>query len=202
MSSIRKLNKFTTIPVLIYYLHNMRIPLLDPADWEDKNDSYTLLRYAKENNINKILATCFSMDDETIHHWKTFSPGSAGCCIEFNPSILEKVMVSPGFRCGAVDYHKITSVRDVPLKDLPFIKRFPYRIEHEYRVIYEGKEKDVSMPFRGSQIRRITIAQSMPLPIFESNKAILADILPGATIVRSTIYDSDKWKSLISISSK
>ena len=35
----KKLNRFTTLPVLLDLLKRKRLVLLDPAVWEDKNDS-------------------------------------------------------------------------------------------------------------------------------------------------------------------
>lgn len=48
---ITKLNRFTTLPVLLDLLQRQKLTLLDPKSWEDKNDSEIILEYKnkKEN---------------------------------------------------------------------------------------------------------------------------------------------------------
>jgi len=113
------------------------LTLLDPKLWEDKNDSEIILTYKEKNKVQNLFALCFSCNDETIHHWKTFSNGPSGCVIEFDAqrlfTIVEKI---PGLRHGKVKYKKLAQIerRSVSLENLPFTKRWPYRCEEEYRI--------------------------------------------------------------------
>jgi hypothetical protein len=83
-TELKKLNRFTTLPVLLDLLKRKRLVLLNPATWEDKNDSEILKEYKRRKNLPNLFALCFSYGDETIHHWKTFADGISGCCIEFD----------------------------------------------------------------------------------------------------------------------
>ena len=67
---IQKLNRFTTLPILLDLLERKKLTLLNPILWEDKNDSEIILEYKKRKNIKNLFALCFSHNDETIHHWK------------------------------------------------------------------------------------------------------------------------------------
>jgi hypothetical protein len=74
-----KLNRFTTLPVLLDMLRRKRLVFSDPKYWEDKNDLELLAIYKKAKGKKSLFALCFLMEDETIHHWKAFAAGSSGC---------------------------------------------------------------------------------------------------------------------------
>lgn len=60
--------RYTTLPFLLDILHEKRLPLLDPASWEDKNDSYYLELYKSGKRLKSVLAICFAEAQETYHH--------------------------------------------------------------------------------------------------------------------------------------
>lgn len=191
------LSRFTTIPVLIDMLESRRIVLLDPDRWEDRNDSRILAHYREQKRIPSLLAVCFSCGDETIHHWNTYAPGISGCCIEFKAGrILERAQTIAGLRHGRVAYRKITNISDgsVDLDDIPFIKRWPYRIEEEYRIIYAGDRTQVAIDLDIDDIRRITLSGRIPAPVFNSVKQHLQGMIRGdRRINRSTICENTVW---------
>src|SRR5436190_8128623 len=162
--SISKLNRFTTLPILLDLLQRKKLTLLNPKLWEDKNDSEIILSYKEKKKIKNIFALCFSHNDETIHHWKTFSNGPSGCLIEFDANkLISLIDTVKGLRHGKVTYKKLSEIekKKVPLKNLPFTKRWPYRCEEEYRLIMETSEDldfyEIEIPL--NFIRRITISQ-------------------------------------------
>ena len=79
-----RLNRFTTLPVLLDRLTRRKLVLLDPSRWEDKNDSLVLLDYKSRRRLSGLFACCFCADYETVHHWKTYSNGISGCCVQFD----------------------------------------------------------------------------------------------------------------------
>src|SRR5438045_1515201 len=81
-----KLNRYTTLPIALDMLAKKRITLLSPDTWEDRNDAYYL--YQQELRFRSVLAICFSMTSETFHHWRIFSHGVSGVCIEFDKARL------------------------------------------------------------------------------------------------------------------
>lgn len=199
MADLIKLNRFTSLPILLDLLERQKLVLLDPESWDDENDTDIILEYKRKANIEKLFALCFTHESETIHHWKTFANGPAGCCIEFKADRLIAIFNSvKGLRHGKVSYKRINDARSpLELEKTPFIKRRPYEFEREYRAIWEGKcEADcfeIDMPL--DTIRRITFSQQMPEVIFESVKSMLVRNYPGLKrkINRSTIYRNETW---------
>jgi hypothetical protein len=198
---ISKLNRFTTLPILLDMLERKKLTLLNPKLWEDRNDSEIILDYKKRKGIENLFALCFSHDDETIHHWKTYSNGPSGCVIEFDAkkllTILNKI---PNLRHGKVDYKKINDVsakKKIEIDAIPFTKRWPYRCEEEYRIIYETNEKmdffEIDIPL--NIIRKVTISQQMPEQIYTTIKGYLkgASKDPDSRISRSTLYENKIW---------
>lgn len=196
---IKKLNRFTTLPILLDYLEREKLVLLDPVSWDDKNDTLIIESYKRRSKIPKLFALCFCYKDETIHHWKTFANGTSGCCIEFDAvkllPILDKIT---GLKHGVVNYKKIkeTGTAAIPLNDIPFTKRIPYEMEGEYRILWEGDtgfsfEIDVPLSF----VRRITFSQQIPKPVFGTIKQMLSRNYPALAkkIFRSTIYENQTW---------
>jgi hypothetical protein len=199
---IRKLNRFTTLPVLLDLLQRKKLTLLDPKLWDDRNDSEVILEYKKRKKIKNLFAVCFTSGDETVHHWKTYSHGASGCVIEFDVrklfSIIDRI---PDLRHGKVEYRKLSEVEDkkaiIDIDKMPFTKRWPYRCEEEYRIIAETNHSEtffeIDIPL--SVIRRITISQLMPQPIYETIKGYLKDLKgnPDGKISKSTLYENPRW---------
>jgi hypothetical protein len=198
--TISKLNRYTTLPILLDYLERKKLVLLDPSlTWDDKNDTLIIEEYKKAAKIEKLFALCFSHKSETIHHWKTFANGSSGCCIEFDgKKLIEIFDVTKNLKHGIVNYKKINDTRPstFALKDIPFIKRVPYTTENEYRVIWEGTTGntfEIDVPLEN--VRRITFSQQMPESVFETLKAMMVRNYPilSKKIFRSTVYENKTW---------
>jgi hypothetical protein len=200
MDEVKKLNRFTTLPVLLDLLQRKKLVLLDPELWEDRNDSEVIKHYKEKKSINKLFALCFSYGDETIHHWKAYSNGSCGCCIEFNAKELFKILEKiNNVKHAKVEYKKLqdAEANGVPLDEMPFKKRWPYRCEEEYRIILETDtgnnfyEIDINLDI----IQRITISQQMPEQIYQTIKNYLKKAKgdPDSKISRSTLYENKRW---------
>lgn len=184
-------------------LERKKLTLLNPRLWEDKNDSEIILEYKSRKGIENLFALCFSHDDETIHHWKTYSNGPSGCVIEFDAKKLFAILDEiPGLKHGKIIYKKIDDVsskKRIELDDVPFTKRWPYRCEEEYRIIYETNEKmdfyEIEFPL--SVIRKVTISQQMPEQIYNTIKKHLKGTAkdPDKRISRSTLYENQRWIS-------
>ena len=195
-----KLNRYTTLPVLLDMLKRKRLVLLDPSSWDDKNDSEVLLEYKKRKHIQKIFALCFSYGDETIHHWRTFADGISGCCIEFNSEQLTTLLKNtPNIRYGAVSYKKLKDLKEatVDVDQIPFIKRWPYRCEEEFRIIWSGRtaQNSYEIIFDLRMITKVTISQRMPEQVYETIKDSLREAFrqPEQKINRSTLYQNEVW---------
>lgn len=200
--SIKKLNRFTTLPILLDLLERKKLTLLDPKLWDDKNDSEIILEYKRRKGLKNLFAVCLSMGDETIHHWKTFSNGTSGCLIEFDAKKLFSILGTvPNLRHKKVTYRKLADVEHkdtvIHLDDIPFTKRWPYRCEEEYRIIVESNNEDtffeIDIPL--DVVRKITISQQMPEPIYKTIKGYLKGLRgnPESRISRSTLYENKRW---------
>ncbi|SEB21544.1 hypothetical protein [Pedobacter hartonius] len=199
---IRKLNRFTTLPVLLDLLERRKLTLLDPKLWDDRNDSEVILSYKRKKGVKNLFAVCLSHGDETVHHWKTFSDGTSGCVIEFDAEKLFDIINKiPGLRHDKISYKKLLEIEKkdavIDIEDMPFTKRWPYRCEEEYRIIVENSsdetffEIDITLDI----IKRITISQHMPQPIYATIKNYLNALGKDASskISRSTLYENKRW---------
>lgn len=197
---MKKLNRYTTLPVLLDMLKRKKLVLLDPESWEDKNDSATILAYKRKRKLHSLFALCCSEGDETIHHWKTFADGISGCCIEFDRRKLVALLRTvDGVRFGPVVYRKIKDLEDgaIDVKKLPFTKRWPYRCEEEFRIIWEGRSKAqcYEIDFDLHMINKITVSQRMPDQVYSTIREYLRTAFknPDQKINRSTIYENKIW---------
>jgi hypothetical protein len=208
------LNRYTSLPILLDMLGRSKITLLSPETWEDRNDSFFIEEYKNKFKFKSVLALCFSTKSETFHHWKVFSDGSSGVCIEFHrehllESITNDINVTVAghigkFRTGDVKYKWIHELEADPPKptDWPFIKRNAFEDEGEFRMIYESisQEGDAkAVEFDILSIRKITLSPWMPKSVAETVKSIIHRNLDSAEIkvYHSSLLDNSKWKSVL-----
>jgi hypothetical protein len=198
------LRRYTDMPALIYLLSEQKLTLLDPKSWDDSNDSHYLGLYREKRRLKSVLALCFTQADETYHHWRVFAAGSSGVCIRFRQDpLLRAVRKQRGVRLGSVTYLTLSKIRNTKLKtkDLPFLKRFAFEHEKEFRMIYESRtasvsKLDVAIPL--SCIQRITLSPWLHDAVSPHVKQVLRAIdgCSKLDIVRSTLIGNDEWKTL------
>ena len=197
---MKRVSRYTTLPVLLDLLKRKRLVLLEPTSWEDKNDSEILLEYMRRKKIKKLFALCFSFGDETIHHWRTFADGISGCCIELDAEkLISNLRRLRSIRYGRVTYRKIKDLKDgtIDVDKIPFTKRWPYRCEQEFRIIWEGDTEkacfEIDIDLR--MINKITISQRMPDQVYSTIREYLRDAFsdPDKRINRSTLYQNRTW---------
>lgn len=200
IEDLEKLNRYTTLPVLLDLLKRRRLVLLDPKSWEDKNDSGVMLEYKRRKDVPRLFAICFSWGDETIHQWKAFADGISGCCIEFDAQrLIDRLREVDAIRFRCVKYLRLHELSDqtIAVKDMPFIKRWPYRCEDEFRVIWEGESKDAffEIPIDLAMINKVTINQRMPPQVYATIREYLHDAFddPDQRISHSTLYENTRW---------
>jgi hypothetical protein len=196
------LRRYTALPQLFHMLATRKITLLSPETWDDRNDASFLESYKKRRKLKSVLALCFTEAPEQYHHWKVFAGGASGVRIEFDGArLLEQVARVRGIRAGAVVYKKIDDIRKQSPKaeELPFLKRYPFRDEMEFRIVYEDKRavlgaKDI--PFELSAIRRIVLSPWLPAALVPTVKNIVRGV-DGCTalkVTRTTLVENEEWK--------
>ena len=197
------LKRYTNLASLVSILKNRELTLLDPSKWGDKNDSHYLLQYGERKGFKSLCALCFTKEPETSHHWKAFSHGSDGVCIKIlaKPFIAQLNSIKEIVH-GDVKYKLIDEVETevFAVDQLPFLKRYPFRDEAEYRVIFrkkvENECKTHAIPFDTSLINKVTLSNLLPKELIGSLAALLKGIdgCADLKISRSTLNENSRWK--------
>ncbi len=174
------LNRYTSLPFLLDILCNKRLTLVDPAKWEDENNSYFMKLYKAKSEHKSVLALCFAESQssaaEKYHNWKIYAGNSSGVCIQFFKSeLISCIKPVPGINSKSVTYRTIKQIendcQNTSWCQLPFVKRRAFDGETEFRVIYENDSeeimtKDVSIEL--SCISRITLNPWIPKSVYNS----------------------------------
>lgn len=202
MSDFRR---YTNLAATIHLLKTKSITLLNPETWDDRNDAYFMRAFRRCKGAKTVLALCFAECPETYHHWRVFSHGSDGVCIAFNKEkLLGTFADTNGIIHGEVKYMTLSQLKameEVEPDKLPFLKRFGYTDEREYRVVYVDTEERVQykdFPIRISWIDWIALSPWMSKALFNSVKETLQliDGCASLSVRRSTLVDNDDWRAL------
>jgi len=196
------LRRYTELPYLIDFLQSKELVLLNPASWDDRNDSYYIEQFARAKSLLSTYALCLAEAPETYHHWRVFSHGSGGTCIEFDKSrLVTAANVIQGLRAEEVRYKTLEELRRCPpsQSDLPFLKRYAFSDEKEFRLFYGTTTKGaptfrVPMPIEA--VKRITLSPWLPDSVVNHVKKTLKTIegCNSLKIYRSTLVENEDWK--------
>jgi hypothetical protein len=184
----------------------------------DKNDRGSMEAYQQRTG-RMVYVLCLTTGNETNLYWDSLG-GGADCRIEFmGRKLVKSLSAGPGIRSGRVVYKKIpeleTAIKQNTLNtdDIPFVKRWPYREEKEYRIIWEGtktknpppvKEFDISL----TSIASITISDTIPETLFNSIKEIIKAAGQAARtedlprISQVTVHGNNRWLDCFKTSPK
>ncbi len=197
------IRRYTTISAMLDILRRQELPLLNPDNWDDRNDRYFMARYKEAKKLNGLYALCAARCSETYHHWRVFTGAADGACLELRRQPLEAALGKLGnVRFGEVDYlvlDKVDGLTKADIDRLPFVKRHGFAAEEEYRIILESDEAQgaalsIELPFEF--IGRIYLNPWLPKSLAESVIATVREI-PGCkklSIQRSHLIDSARWK--------
>jgi Protein of unknown function (DUF2971) len=203
--TVRSFRRYTNLAATIHLLKDKSITLLNPATWDDKNDAYFMAEYKRYKEAKSVLALCFAETNETYHHWRVFSNGPDGVCIEFyKDKLLSTFEGDQQIVSGYVQYKwlkDIKMMKSVKVDELPFLKRYPYEEEHEYRVVYvdtEDAKEYQDYAIEIEWIKRITLSPWISQTLTGSVRHTLRSIegCSGLKIRRSTLVGNDNWKKL------
>jgi hypothetical protein len=200
-----RLNRYTTLPFLLEILTRRQLTLLSPYSWEDQNDAHYLRSYGDKRELKTLLALCFTMHRETFHHWKIYSNGPSGVCIEFDPEkLLPSFPTGGGFLLQKVRYSFVKEVKGkkpAPFR-WPFLKRICFEDEREFRIIFESKTQELhtkAVPIPLSSIQKITLGPWLPKGVAETIIDVIHGI-PGCTdlhVNRSLLLEHTSWRAAI-----
>lgn len=196
------LRRYMSVPALMHLLQSRQITLLSPALWDDKNDTSFMDQYKQRQKVKSVLALCFTMADETYHHWKVFTHGSDGARVTFRRKELLDVFAKiKDVRKRPVKYKRIKDVLTFhpAITELPFLKRHPYRDEKEFRIVYDDRDEGVEtkgFDIDLACIERVTLSPWMPKGFKDAVKTTIHSI-PGCENMRvyqSTLLENERWK--------
>ncbi|MFA5489331.1 MAG: DUF2971 domain-containing protein [Candidimonas sp.] len=196
------LRRYTELPYVIDYLCTEEIALLNPASWDDRNDSFYMEEYARRSGAGSVYALCLAECTETYHHWRVFSHGSGGACIQFKrDAFLKAISAVKDLRSGTVRYKTIQELRRARplLEELPFLKRSAFSNEHEFRLFYSLETAGPPIhriPMPRKCVDRIILSPWLPNKVADQVKATLKSI-PGCSTIkvyRSTLVANEEWK--------
>jgi hypothetical protein len=199
------LNRYTSLPIALDVLAKKHITLLSPETWEDRNDAYYLERYRDERKLRSLLAICFSLHRETFHHWRIFSNGSSGVCVEFDKEkLLKSIPGDKAYRHENVTYRWISELekKKPELEKWPFLKRKPFEDERECRIIFESNTESLRakpIPIGLSAINKVTLSPWLPDAVSQSVIAIIKKIdgCAALDVSRSSLIDNAGWRRII-----
>jgi len=199
------LNRYTSLPVALDILVRRQVTLLSPETWEDRNDAFYLERYREKKKLGTLVAICFTTRGETFHHWKVFSNGLSGVCIEFDKSpLLKGFPLSGGFRCESIDYKLIkTLTQNRPaVERWPFLKHKAFKDEGEFRIIYEDRTAHDFIKYVDIEldtIRKVTLSPWLPDEVAKSVSELVNTIkgCEGIPVKHSLLINNSRWKKAI-----
>ena len=185
-------------------LVNQKLVLLSPSKWDDTNDVDFMELYRAYTKAESVLALCCTMASETYHHWRIFTQGMEGVCIEFDKQSLENSLHNDAsIITRPVDYLLVKDLEAFGPQDahrLAFVKRDGYSDEREWRIVSCSQEKakltcDVPIPL--FSISRIILNPWLPPPLAANIRSIIKNI-PGCSSLKietSALTNSSRWKA-------
>lgn len=198
------IRRYTSISAVIDILRRQELPLLDPQNWDDRNDRYFMARYKEKKALGGLYALCAARCSETYHHWRVFTGTTDGACVEIRRAPLEKALREiPGVSFDEMRYlllNDVVALTTADLERLPFVKRNGFSAEEEYRIVYETNDPQCAaynLEFPLAWIRRIYLNPWLPDALYESVKETLRALPDCAKlhVVKSRLIDSARWKN-------
>ena len=208
MANENYLHRYTNIKYMMEILKNKKLTLVSPVKWRnqswvDRNDMKCLEMYEKRIGKN-IYVICFTKEQESNFYWDSFG-GGIDCRISFDrEKLIKEIKSTKGIHFGDIVYKKINVLKkemeanEITLGSIPFIKRWPYHKEEEYRIIWEGKKQDNDLKqikISLDSIISITLSDKYTKEKADSYKNEIKSIkgLNLVSVTRGTIHEYDRW---------
>lgn len=194
------LRRYTDLPSAINIIRRKQITLLSPSTWDDLNDRNIMEAYKRSQGMKAVLALCFAECLETYHHWKVFTPGTSGVCIEFHREELIKAL--PESICySPMIYKSISRLNsdEIDVHDLPFLKRIGFADEKEFRIVFTSMYRQYltkNIPIPLSAINRVIINPWLHRRLFGPVAEMFCNLAKDDdfSVTRSVLIDSPAWR--------
>ncbi len=195
-----KIRRYTNLDELLSILNQNSITFYDQKMWEDQNDICYISKYKKLNHYRSVLVKCFAKAEETYLMWKAYTNKEKGVCIEFDQMRLINKISSKNIISRSVIYTTIKSRQSnrQKLGLLPFLKRYPYKGEKEYRIVYFSPDKylsSASIPIDRSCILRILLSPWLTNTMVETQKDEIKKIngWNDLLVMKSSVLSNHEW---------
>jgi hypothetical protein len=212
MAVVRKkrmrIRRYMSIAALIDTLRRQKLAILNPESWDDRNDRLFMRVYKNHKKAGGLYGLCAALRGETYHHWKIFGDGASGACLVLKRPALEAYLDGhqrePGteIRYDEVDYLKLDEVKQLSpddVGDLPFLKRYGFKDEDEYRIIVETVDAQEQAIFIDCPPDWIDAVYLNPWLYENQARSLIKTIkeIPGCEKLRvkpSQLTDSTAWR--------
>lgn len=205
------IHRYTSIPGVIDILRTRQLAILDPQQWDDRNDRHFMKLYQEHRKAKGLYGLCAAMCPETYHHWRVFTGGSDGACVVLKRTALEKHLTLArkkptasvtNVRFEEVEYLRLPDVREIGGADimrLPFLKRVGFADEDEFRIIIETNTDQQSAIYIDCPLEWIDCIKINPWLPQQQAKSLIEtlneiDGCKDVSIRRSFLIDSGTWK--------
>ena len=173
---------------------------MPPISWDDRNDRHMMEAYKRSAKLETVLALCFAECAETYHHWKVFTSGTSGVCIEFHRDKLIKALPQE-VAYSSMDYKTIKELNpdEIKVKDLPFVKRVGFIDEQEFRLVFTSQTTAIStkkIPVPLSAIKRVVLNPWLHEELAESVTEMFSKLAEKENlgVTKSALIDSPSWR--------
>jgi hypothetical protein len=180
MGEPTSLRRYTNVMSALDTLAKKHIMLTTTAGWADVNDNLSIEEYRKASGCKSVLAVCMTEAYETFHHWGIFAAGQTGLYIQLNrEKFCNLVENDKNLLAGKVRYlglPEIRTVRGLPQREIPFLKRSGFKDEMEYRVIARSDDaecKAIPVTITIDMIEKIVFSPFIPEALVNSTKLIM-----------------------------
>lgn len=136
MSEYKSLYRFMHFEHLLDLIKNHRLPLINPSEWEDKNDIFASKLSCKDNEMIGIC--CFTLSkSNSIYRWSKMASNNLCARVEFDVDKI-KARFSQKMVMKEVQYKSVEELKSYhikSIKDSVFIKSKPFKPEKEIRMV-------------------------------------------------------------------
>ena len=207
MSENKSIYRFMRFEYLLDLIKNRRLPLINPSEWEDKNDIFASKLSCRDNEVVGIC--CFTLSkSNSIYRWSKMAPNNLCVRVEFDinkiKARLSQKMVMKKVRYKSIDNLKPNVIKTI--KDCAFVKSKPFEQEKEIRIVtYQSlvdeniKIVDYLRELPSDVIKGIRFSPFLSHELFLLVKELLRKYLTannwkGVNISQSRILNKEKWQ--------
>lgn len=195
--------RYTNLASVLHSLRTRTLTLLTPTLWEDENDRYFMEQYQLQSGWGSVLALCFTTASESFHHWKVFAAGQDGVRIHLSADAVRDAVREQNADFRKVCYRQIRELRNKQLttEELPFVKRWPYRDEEEFRLVVRCRESLVaskSFDISPTAIQKVVLSPWLHESLHDTVRATIKSVkdCSGIPVHGTTLLKNSEWMSL------